>query len=66
MLPSPRLQVRDLAFFIEAQKTISDAAGGELKEGTLLPLPQVWRASGDGQRGVSMNTDGYTVTLGGG
>ncbi|GLI59895.1 hypothetical protein VaNZ11_001933 [Volvox africanus] len=33
-------QVRDLAFFIEAQRTINDADGGELKEGTVLPLPQ--------------------------
>ncbi len=49
-------QVRDLAFFIEAQKTISDAAGGELKEGTLLPLPQVGRAGGGGHRGLSVIT----------
>lgn len=36
-------QVRDLAFFIEAQRTINEAAGAgasELREGTVLPLPE--------------------------
>ncbi|KXZ54622.1 hypothetical protein GPECTOR_4g687 [Gonium pectorale] len=43
-------QVRDLAFFIEAQRAINDAGGGELKEGTVLPLPQARR---DGQNDLT-------------
>ncbi|EFJ47432.1 hypothetical protein VOLCADRAFT_92137 [Volvox carteri f. nagariensis] len=52
-------QVRDLAFFIEAQRAINDAAGGELKEGTVLPLPQNSAA-----RGVRAGTSGSSNRAG--
>jgi hypothetical protein len=44
-------QVRDLAFFIEAQRTISTAAegggeAGELRDATVLPLPQQLQVRG--------------------
>jgi hypothetical protein len=35
-------QVRDLMVFIEAQRTIADASGGnsELKDASILPVPE--------------------------
>lgn len=44
------LQVRDLMVFIEAQRTIADASGGnsELKDASILPVPE--QQSGKGRR----------------
>ncbi|GLC33564.1 hypothetical protein PLESTM_000085000 [Pleodorina starrii] len=59
-------QVRDLAFFIEAQRTINDAGGGELKEGTVLPLPQNTSRGGRGGGSASGSRAGARAGGGGG
>lgn len=47
-------QVRDLMVFIEAQRTINEAGGGELRDATLLPVPE----GGRGAKGAAARRRG--------